>query len=34
MNDLLDGTYLGASFAGRFLRRTRLFRTDDLAPEG
>lgn len=34
INDLLDGTYLGASFAGRFLRRTRLFRTDDLAPEG
>jgi len=33
MSDLLDGTYLGESFAGRFLRRSRLFRIDDLAPE-
>ena len=32
MNDILQNTYLGRSFAGRFLRRSRLFRTDDLAP--
>lgn len=32
MNDLLDGTYLGKSFAGRFLRGSRLFRIDDLNP--
>ncbi|HEX7012736.1 MAG TPA: hypothetical protein VF161_08315 [Steroidobacteraceae bacterium] len=31
-NELLESTYLGRSFAARFLRRTRLFRVDDLAP--
>ncbi|HEY8519336.1 MAG TPA: hypothetical protein VIN61_04605 [Gammaproteobacteria bacterium] len=31
-NELLETTYLGESFAGRYLRRSRLFRTDDLAP--
>jgi hypothetical protein len=30
--ELLDNTYLGATFSGRYLRRSRLFRTDDLAP--
>jgi hypothetical protein len=29
---LLANTYLGASFTARYLRRSRLFRTDDLAP--
>jgi aminoglycoside/choline kinase family phosphotransferase len=29
---LLRSTYLGATFSGRYLRRSRLFRTDDLAP--
>lgn len=33
LKDILESTYLGNSFAGRFLRRSRLFRTDDLAPE-
>ena len=32
MHDILENTYLGRSFAGRYLRRTHLFRTDDLAP--
>lgn len=32
MADLLQGTYLGESFAARYLRRSRLFRIDDLAP--
>ncbi|HEX6998428.1 MAG TPA: hypothetical protein VF322_09800 [Gammaproteobacteria bacterium] len=31
-HELLETTYLGGSFAGRYLRRSRLFRTDDLAP--
>lgn len=29
---LLQNTYLGTTFSGRYLRRSRLFRTDDLAP--
>ena len=32
MNELLDSTYLGKTFNARYLRRSRLFRTDDLAP--
>ena len=32
MNQLLQNTYLGATFSGRYLRHSRLFRTDDLAP--
>jgi aminoglycoside phosphotransferase (APT) family kinase protein len=32
MNELLENTYLGATFSGRYLRHSRLFRTDDLAP--
>jgi len=32
IDEILDGTYLGESFAGRYLRRTRLFRIDDLVP--
>ncbi len=32
IDEILDDTYLGRSFAGRYLRRTRLFRIDDLAP--
>lgn len=32
IDDLLNGTYLGKSFAGRFLRGSRLFRIDDLNP--
>lgn len=32
MSDLLERTYLSKSFSARFLRHTRLFRTDDLAP--
>jgi len=32
ITELLENTYLGATFSGRYLRRTRLFRTDDLAP--
>lgn len=30
---LLDDTYLRATFSARYLRRSRLFRTDDLAPD-
>lgn len=33
VNEILESTYLGESFSGRFLRRSRLFRTDDLTPE-
>lgn len=33
MNELLRDTYLGKTFSARYLRRSRLFRTDDLAPE-
>ena len=33
MNELLQSTYLGKTFSARYLRRSRLFRTDDLAPE-
>ncbi|HEY0683051.1 MAG TPA: hypothetical protein VGD45_12025 [Steroidobacter sp.] len=33
MNELLQNTYLGRSFSARYLRRSRLFRTDDLTPE-
>lgn len=33
MNRLLEDTYLGATFSARWLRRSRLYRTDDLAPE-
>jgi hypothetical protein len=33
-NELLQNTYLGATFSARYLRRSRLFRTDDLAPAG
>ena len=33
MNELLRNTYLGKTFSARYLRRSRLFRTDDLAPE-
>jgi RIO-like serine/threonine protein kinase len=32
MNELLETTYLADSFSVRFLRHTRLFRTDDLTP--
>jgi hypothetical protein len=32
ITELLENTYLGATFSGRYLRRSRLFRTDDLAP--
>lgn len=32
IHELLENTYLGATFSGRYLRRSRLFRTDDLAP--
>lgn len=32
MNELLENTYLSATFSARYLRRSRLFRTDDLAP--
>jgi hypothetical protein len=32
MNELLDDTYLRATFSARYLRRSRLFRTDDMAP--
>lgn len=32
MNELLTNTYLGKTFSARYLRRSRLFRTDDLAP--
>jgi hypothetical protein len=33
IGDLLDNTYLGATFSARWLRRSRLYRTDDLAPQ-
>jgi thiamine kinase-like enzyme len=33
MKELLESTYLGETFSGRYLRRSRLFRTDDLAPK-
>jgi tRNA A-37 threonylcarbamoyl transferase component Bud32 len=33
MNELLRNTYLGKTFSARYMRRSRLFRTDDLAPE-
>jgi tRNA A-37 threonylcarbamoyl transferase component Bud32 len=33
MNELTENTYLSATFCVRYLRRSRLFRTDDLAPE-
>lgn len=32
MNELLENTYLRATFSARYLRPSRLFRTDDLAP--
>lgn len=32
MDELLRKTYLGKTFSARYLRRSRLFRTDDLAP--
>lgn len=32
IDDLLETTYLGKTFGARYLRRTRLYRTDDLAP--
>lgn len=32
VNELLQKTYLGKTFSARYLRRSRLFRTDDLAP--
>jgi hypothetical protein len=32
MDELLEKTYLGKSFSAQYLRRSRLFRTDDLAP--
>lgn len=32
MNELLDDTYLRGTFSARYLRRSRLFRTDDMAP--
>jgi hypothetical protein len=32
MNELLDSTYLGQTFTARWLRGSRLYRTDDLAP--
>lgn len=31
MNELLDTTYLGRTFTARFMRHSRLYRTDDLA---
>jgi hypothetical protein len=33
MNELIEDTYLSATFCVRYLRHSRLFRTDDLAPE-
>ncbi len=33
MNELLGSTYLGESFTARYMRWSRLFRTDDLAPK-
>jgi hypothetical protein len=33
MNRLLEDTYLGTTFTARWLRHSRLYRTDDLAPE-
>ncbi|MET0987338.1 MAG: lipopolysaccharide kinase InaA family protein [Steroidobacteraceae bacterium] len=30
-NELLDTTYLGRTFTARFMRNSRLYRTDDLA---
>jgi hypothetical protein len=33
MNQLLEDTYLGTTFTARWLRHSRLYRTDDLAPE-
>lgn len=33
IDELLRNTYLGKTFSARYLRRSRLFRTDDLAPE-
>jgi hypothetical protein len=33
MNELTENTYLGTTFCVRYLRRSRLFRTDGLAPE-
>lgn len=32
MNELIEDTYLSATFCVRYLRHSRLFRTDDLAP--
>jgi hypothetical protein len=32
MSELLANTYLGGTFTARWLRRSRLYRTDDLAP--
>src|SRR5690606_14920007 len=32
LGEVLERTYLGESFSGRYLRRTRLFRIDDLMP--
>ncbi|HKS54678.1 MAG TPA: hypothetical protein VJS12_05310 [Steroidobacteraceae bacterium] len=32
IEELLANTYLGSTFSGRYLRHSRLFRTDDLAP--
>ncbi len=32
-DELLKTTYLGETFSARYLRRSRLYRTDDLAPE-
>lgn len=32
IDELLQNTYLGETFSGRYLRHSRLFRTDDLAP--
>jgi RIO-like serine/threonine protein kinase len=32
MNELLADTYLGTTFTARWLRHSRLYRTDDLAP--
>ncbi len=31
-SELLESTYLGETFTARWLRRSRLYRTDDLAP--
>ena len=33
VNAILDTTYLGESFSGRFLRRSPLYRTDDLTTD-